>query len=242
MKQTLLIAALLFTSYLSKAQIEITKPIEEFAANKNTVVTNEKGVKFSYAGWSKLMATGNYKLNPLIHDSDSTSFILVRRNEKAEDAKFAKLPKPVETKFFKTGSVFRFKDMIDMNGEQITAESLKGKIVVLNFWFIACPPCRYEMPELNTLVENYKNNKDVIFIAISLDKLADVKKFLTIIPFKYHVVGQSMSLFYLYGVDECPASLVIDKTGIIKFHSQGYGDGATPYWIKKTIAEIQTQN
>jgi thiol-disulfide isomerase/thioredoxin len=242
MKQLLLCIALLFTAHTLQAQIEITKPIEEFAANKNTIVTNDKGIRYNYDVWYKLMATGSYKLTPLVHDSDSTSFVLVKRDDKADDERFAKMHKPAETKYFETGSKFMFKNMTDMNGEKITAESLKGKIVVLNFWFIACPPCRYEMPELNTLVEKYKNDKDVIFIAISLDKLADVKKFLTVIPFKYHVISQSMSLFYSYGVNECPASLVVDKKGIIKFHSQGYGDGATPYWIKKTISEIESQN
>jgi thiol-disulfide isomerase/thioredoxin len=236
MKKHFLVLIGFFITANCWAQIEITKPIEEYSFNKTTVVYDEAGHKSTYAKWSKLLAEGNYSLKPIHHDSDSTGFILTKRDEAAEDKYSATLPKPVETKFFKTGDKFRFRKYTDVNGVTLTPEDLKGKIVVMNFWFIACPPCRYEMPELNRLVAAYKDNKDVVFIAISLDKKSDVDRFLKVSPFKYHIVS-SMPLFYSYGVDECPASVVVGKDGIIKFNSQGYGEGNVPYWIKKTIQE-----
>ena len=95
------------------------------------------------------------------------------------------------------------------------------------------------MPELNRLVKAYQNNKDVIFIAISLDKKKDVERFLKVSPFNYHIVSDSIKLFYHYGVSQCPASLVVDRKGIIRFNSLGYGEGSVPFWIKKTIEEIK---
>jgi len=221
------------------AQIEITRPIDQLGFNKNTIVTNNRGVRYLYAEWSRLMATGNYRLEPVQHDSDSTAFVLSKRDEQAESKILSLLPKPEETTFFKTGDTFTFVNLVDMNGLMIKASDLAGKIVVINFWFIACPPCRYEIPELNRLVKAYQNNTDVVFIAISLDRLQDVAKFLKVSPFAYHVIGDSMALFSYYRVDQCPVSLVVDKQGIIKFNSQGYGEGNVPYWIKKTIAEIK---
>lgn len=147
--------------------------------------------------------------------------------------------KPDETTFFKNGSPFLFTDMKEITGAIIPAKSLKGKIVVLNFWFIACPPCRYEMPEFNRLVTSFKGNKDVIFIAISVDKTTDIEKFLKVSPFNFHIIGESKQLFESHGVNQCPATLVIDKEGIIRFNSQGYGNGAVPYWIRQTIKEIE---
>lgn len=235
----LLLLGAVFLGINSYAQIEITKPIEQLGFNKSTVVTNAKGVKYTYAYWSKLIATGNYKLQPVEHDSDSSAFVLVKRNEETESKTFSKLPKPDETKFFKTGDQFHFTDLKDMNGIAIKANDLKGKVVVLNFWFIACPPCRYEMPELNRVVKTYKDDKDVIFIAITLDNKENVARFLKVSPFNYHVVSDSMPLFSFYKVDECPASLVVDKEGIIRFNSQGYGNGSVPYWIRKTIEEAK---
>ncbi|WP_295793137.1 TlpA disulfide reductase family protein [Mucilaginibacter sp.] len=237
MKKHLLILIGFFIAANCCAQIEITKPIEEYSFNKTTIVYDEAGHKSTYAKWSKLLAGGNYRLKPIHHDSDSTGFILTKRDEAAEDKYSATLPKPVETKFFKTGEAFKFRKYVDVNGITLTPEDLKEKIVVFNFWFIACPPCRYEMPELNRLAAKYKDNKDVLFIAITFDKKSDVDRFLKVSPFKYHIVADSMPLFYYYSVDECPASLVVDKSGTIKFNSQGYGEGNVPYWIKKTIEE-----
>jgi len=240
MKKIHLLFTIAFIFSLSaQAQIEITRPIEQLGFNEHTIVTNVQGKKYTYEDWSKLMATGKYKLNPVKHDSDSTAFILTERDEAAENKVMAKAPKPEETKFFKNGNSFTFFDMKEVNGTMIRSADLKGKVVVLNFWFIACPPCRYEMPELNRIAEAYQNRKDVVFIGISLDKTDNIERFLKVSPFKYHIVGDSMPLFAYYGVDQCPASLVVDKDGIIRFNSQGYGEGAVPYWIRKTIDEIK---
>jgi peroxiredoxin len=220
-------------------QIEITKPIEEYGFNEKTVVVNAKGEKYPYAKWHELMATGNYMLKPVQHDSDSSAFVLTKRDALTDEHLPVNANKPPETKFFKTGSTFNFFSVTDINGNVITSADLKGKIVVLNFWFIACPPCRYEMPELNHLVEAYQNNKDVVFIAISLDKREQVERFLKVSPFKYQVISDSMPLFAYYGVDECPVSLVVDRKGVIRFNSQGYGNGTVPNWIRKTVSDIK---
>jgi peroxiredoxin len=240
MKKILLLLPIVFIFIVSaEAQIEITRPIEQLGFNENTIVTNTQGKKYTHQDWSKLVATGKYKLNPVKHDSDSTAFILTERDEVAENQLMAKAPKPEKTKFFKNGNSFAFFNMKEVNGTMIRSADLKGKIVVLNFWFIACPPCRYEMPELSRIAEAYQNRKDVVFIGISLDKTDNVERFLKVSPFKYHIVADSMPLFTYYGVDQCPASLVVDKGGIIRFNSQGYGEGAVPYWIRKTIDEIK---
>lgn len=51
----------------------------------------------------------------------------------------------------------------DLNGHIYNKESCKGKIVVLNFWFINGAPFAAEIPLLNQLVELYKNRNDIIF-------------------------------------------------------------------------------
>ncbi|MGK0324190.1 MAG: thiol-disulfide isomerase/thioredoxin, partial [Psychroserpens sp.] len=56
----------------------------------------------------------------------------------------------------------------DIEGNSHTLESLKGKVVVINFWFINCKPCVAEIPDLNKLKAKF-NNKDAVFVAIALD-------------------------------------------------------------------------
>ncbi|WP_428327478.1 TlpA family protein disulfide reductase [Mucilaginibacter sp.] len=239
MKKFLVLILLTATAFIANAQIELTRPVEDYAVNKTTIVTNKDGAKYPYDKWSKLLATGNYKLKPVHDDSDSTDFILVKRDEQAIDKTLSAAAKPEESKFFKTGDPFKFLTLKDMDGAIIKPEDLQGKVVVINFWFIACPRCRYEMPELNRLVNAYQNNKDVVFIAISLDKMQNIERFLKVSPFNYRIIGNAMPLFAYYKVSECPVSLVIDKAGIIRFNSVGYGDGSIPEWIKKTIDEVK---
>ena len=51
---------------------------------------------------------------------------------------------------------------VDMNGNSYSLGILKGKVVVINFWFVECKPCVIEMPELNEIVEKYKS-EEVVF-------------------------------------------------------------------------------
>lgn len=103
-----------------------------------------------------------------------------------------------------------------LTGETMTLSKLKGKIVVLNFWFTSCAPCREEMPALNK-IKNEFENKGVIFIGLPLDDALRVSKFLTAIPFNYTQLPGAGKVHAAYKVTTCPASVVIDKNGIINF-------------------------
>jgi thiol-disulfide isomerase/thioredoxin len=64
-----------------------------------------------------------------------------------------------------------------MEGVAINKESLKGKVSIINFWFISCPPCVAEIPGFNVIVEKY--GKDQInYIAIGRDRKKDIQEFL----------------------------------------------------------------
>lgn len=77
----------------------------------------------------------------------------------------------------------------DINGNILSSESIKGKVIVLNFWSITCGPCITEIPELNALVEKMKE-KDVVFIApaIYTPKEKLINDFLPKHPFNYQIV------------------------------------------------------
>lgn len=74
----------------------------------------------------------------------------------------------------------------DLEGTTFTLDELKGKVVVINFWFVACKPCVEEIPELNELVEKYEE-KDVVFLGFALDNEKRLNSFLEKTPFKYHI-------------------------------------------------------
>ena len=51
----------------------------------------------------------------------------------------------------------------------MSLESLRGKVVVLNFWTKTCGPCLEEMPELSDLTKILKSREDVVVLAVSTD-------------------------------------------------------------------------
>lgn len=70
--------------------------------------------------------------------------------------------------------------LTSLDGEDITLSDLRGKKVVLNFWATWCPPCKAEMPHMQSFYDEYAKEKNVEIIAINLteaerDVTADAK-------------------------------------------------------------------
>jgi len=92
----------------------------------------------------------------------------------------------------------------------------KGKVVFVNFWATWCPPCLAELPSINALYEKEKNNPDVVFITVDIDReLAKTAKFMQMKKYNFPV-------YIAYGADKLyndgiPTTLVIDKKGDIAF-------------------------
>ena len=61
----------------------------------------------------------------------------------------------------------------DMSGNTVTLESLRGKVVVLNFWSKTCGPCLEEMPDLAELTKIVRERTDVVVLAVSVDEGPD---------------------------------------------------------------------
>lgn len=86
----------------------------------------------------------------------------------------------------------------DINGNNYSLESLKGKVIVINFWFVECKPCVMEMPELNKLVEKYKN-KEVVFLGFAMNEKDKIEKFLKTTTYKYNIVAAAKDVVGTYG-------------------------------------------
>jgi peroxiredoxin len=111
-------------------------------------------------------------------------------------------------------------DIETLEGKKLGLSGLRGKVVVLNFWFIGCAPCRVEMPSLNILTEEFKD-KDVVFIAFALDGAEALKDFLREKEFDYQIVPDASKISTLYGVKVYPTHFIINKEGQIEFMLTG---------------------
>lgn len=110
----------------------------------------------------------------------------------------------------------------DIEGNRVELEELKGKVVVINFWFIKCKPCIEEMPELNKLVKKYKDNENVVFLGITHDKKEKVTEFLKKEAFDYTLIPDAQSIVNDYIVMGFPTNIVLDKLGDVQYQSMGY--------------------
>lgn len=124
-----------------------------------------------------------------------------------------------------------------LNGKKISSKEFKGKVLVLNFWFTGCGPCKQEIPELNELVKKYKN-KNVVFLAFALDKDKQLlNKYLKQYPFSYDIIPDSRDIADTYKVSAYPTHIIVNKDGKIVTSIIGGGEG-----IKSTLTNIIDNN
>lgn len=212
----------------------MAQPSNGIKLTDETVVKDSSGTVYPVSVWRPLLSTGRYVLRALTPGSKDTEFLLVRLSEEEQRRRFDNLPKPRESPFFTTGKKPLSFSGKDLNGNKYKLKDLQGKVVVLNFWFVACGPCRLEIPELNKLADEYKDSSNVIFLAVALDPTNDVEKFLETTPFHYNVISDGRYISSIYRIVSYPTHAVIDKTGKVTFHSTGYGVSTLP-WLRKSI-------
>lgn len=121
------------------------------------------------------------------------------------------------------GKLLLKKPLIDMQGDVIDSNFIKGKHVFVKCWFIKCVPCVAEMPQLNKIVDKMKNRKDILFLSFAFDKKDSLKIFLDKTAFTYKVLPT-------YKIPE------IDSLGFVSFPTHLYVENNI---IKKVIKKEQ---
>lgn len=134
---------------------------------------------------------------------------------------------------------------LDMNGNRVELAALKGKVVVINLWFINCPNCLEEIKQLNQLVADYKGKSDVVFLGLAASPKPALEKFLAKNPFDYTIIPNSqMIIMSKFGTPDksgeinvpFPMHYVIDRDGKIVLKEQGIkGVEAVRAELKKQV-------
>lgn len=107
-------------------------------------------------------------------------------------------------------------------GKEVTLEELKGKSVYVDVWATWCGPCKREIPHLKELESKYHDSDDIVFMSVSIDKMADKEKWLKMVEEKELGGVQLMadkawksSICTDYAIKGIPRFLLIDKDGNI---------------------------
>ena len=103
-----------------------------------------------------------------------------------------------------------------MDGKRYDVNALTGKIVVINLWFVACSPCRKEIPRLNELVKEF-SGKPVVFLAPSFDSAETLREFLKKTAFDYQIVPSAETIINnQFNASSFPTHIVIDQNGFVE--------------------------
>jgi thiol-disulfide isomerase/thioredoxin len=126
-------------------------------------------------------------------------------------------------------SGIRFKDI---NGKVVDLGDLKGKVVFLNFWTTWCPPCLAEMPLIQKLYTQYKDDSDFVFLLVDADsKLPEAQQFMQKKKYSMPVYEVASNIPEQLFKGNLPTTIVFDKKGRISFNEEG----AANYGHKKFI-------
>ncbi len=113
--------------------------------------------------------------------------------------------------------------LLDSNGAKITLASLKGKVVLLNFWATWCGPCQVEIPWFIEFNKTYKaRGLAVVGVSMDEDGWKSVKPYLATKKIDYPIVVGTEDVAKAYGgVDSLPSTFIIDRDGKIAFSHSG---------------------
>lgn len=166
--------------------------------------------------FEKLVLT-NYELNSLFDDSMLTLTSIPSRYKIKTfepNKKSILLPLGSEAPDWRLNSI---------TGETVRLQGLRGKIVLLDFFYKSCYPCMLSIPKLVKLYEKYKEQGLVVIGVDPVDKVEDLVEILTKKKVTYPILLGAKGLAQDYHVSAYPTVYLIDKTGKVFYHMVGYG-------------------
>ncbi len=200
---------------------------------KKTTFKDSQGREITFSDFIELTAVPDHILDPVFNaDGELLEMYVIYppfQSNKSEE---------VETVVEKKNDFFEMEvpnfSLTNIEGQAFDKENLQNKIVVFNFWFTNCGPCREEIPQLNELVSEHPN---VVFLAPTFDKKAKVQNFITKQSFDYHILADAKDFVNQMGIIGYPTHMVMDKNGKVRSILTGSHNMKTR--LKKLIADIE---
>ena len=123
-----------------------------------------------------------------------------------------------------------------LEGEQFTNDSVKGKVVLLQFWTTWCPYCKSEESLVNNLTAEF-SGKGLVVIAVDVaESKKVVQQYLRDHPRKCHIVlTGDTNLAAMYAANRYPIYVVLDRDGTIVDTQHGAGGERA---LRRSLARV----
>lgn len=111
--------------------------------------------------------------------------------------------------------------LLDLEGKAFNLDDFNGQVVMINFWSATCPPCREEMPAMQKVYDELKDDGFVI-LAINVNDMPVVaKKFIESNGYTFPVLKDDGVVAKTYEVQFIPKTLILDRDGVVRFVEVG---------------------
>ncbi|MBK6290398.1 MAG: TlpA family protein disulfide reductase [Candidatus Kapabacteria bacterium] len=100
-----------------------------------------------------------------------------------------------------------------IDGRSGSIEKLRGKIVVIDFWFIGCHGCALEHKSLNDFGLLYKGDERVVFLSVALNDKTTLENYLSRSPLAADVIYNARDICEKAGVTAFPTHVILDQNG-----------------------------
>lgn len=131
-----------------------------------------------------------------------------------------------------------------LDGQPFDVQSLKGKIVLLDFFASWCGLCKAELPHVKAAFSKYQSDPDVTFVLVSIDQdMNRLKRYLNDMKFPFRVARLAIdSAEAQMGFDNVPAAYYIDRGGVVRYQTNGTeSHGDSPSRVGWFIEQLRAQ-
>jgi cytochrome c biogenesis protein CcmG, thiol:disulfide interchange protein DsbE len=105
----------------------------------------------------------------------------------------------------------------DLHDKPVSIASLRGSVVLLNFWYASCLPCQIEMPGLEHTYQAHASQGFTVVGIDVTDSVQDISAFTTRLGISYPILREDAGRAQLaYEVRALPSSFLIDRAGVIR--------------------------
>jgi thiol-disulfide isomerase/thioredoxin len=132
----------------------------------------------------------------------------------------------------------------DIDGEQHALSDYRGKVIMLNFWATWCPPCRREIPSMESI---YRDLGDRGFVVLGINEFETADHVfaytgqLSVFPTFPILFDSDSQVAEHYGVKGLPTTLLVNKQGQVVYRAAGGRDFDHPE-VRAIVSELMAED